>query len=60
MPTHKGIQELKTNRLLLRQYKMSDATQMFKNYASDPNVTRFLNWEPYVCKFELYKISLFS
>lgn len=49
MLTHKGTQELKTNRLLLSQYKMSDATQMFKNYASDPDVTRFLNWEPYEC-----------
>ena len=47
MLTHKGTQELKTERLLLRQYKMSDAKQMFKNYATDPNVTKFLNWDPY-------------
>ena len=47
MLTHKGTQDLKTKRLLLRKYSMSDAEQMFKNYATDSEVTRFLNWDPY-------------
>ena len=47
MLTHKGTQNLKTKRLLLRKYEMTDAEQMFKNYATDSEVTRFLNWDPY-------------
>ena len=47
MLTHKGTKDIKTKRLLLRKYRLSDVQQMFHNYASDPAVTRFLNWEPY-------------
>ncbi len=47
MLTHKGTKDIKTERLLLRQYKNDDAESMFKNYATDPRVTKFLNWEPY-------------
>ena len=46
---HKGTQEIKTHRLILRRYKLSDAQYMYKNYATDKRVTRFLNWEPYSC-----------
>ena len=44
---HKGTQALKTARLLLRPFRMSDAAAMFKNWASDPEVTRFLTWPPH-------------
>ena len=46
---HKGTQEIKTQRLILRRYNLSDAYNMYKNYATDKRVTRFLNWEPYTC-----------
>lgn len=49
MLNHKGTQEIVTERLLLRKYKMSDAENMFKNYANDERVTRFLTWKPYAC-----------
>ena len=42
MLNHKGTQEIVTERLLLRKYKMSDAENMFKNYANDEPST--YNW----------------
>lgn len=47
MLIHKGTQKIRTKRLLLRKYEMADAEQMFKNYATDPDVSKFLNWDPY-------------
>lgn len=47
MLKHKGTKEIHTNRLILRKYRLSDAQGMFKNYATDQRVTRFLNWCPY-------------
>ena len=39
-----GTQRLETRRLVLRQFRMEDAEDMFSNWASDPEVTRFLTW----------------
>ncbi len=39
-----GTKELETNRLILRKYVIDDAEDMFFNWASDPEVTRFLTW----------------
>lgn len=47
MLTHKGTQEIHTQRLQLRKFVMSDTTYMFKNYATDERVTKFLSWTPY-------------
>lgn len=47
MLIHKGTQELRTKRLRLRKFKPTDAAFMYKNYATDKRVTRFLTWEPY-------------
>ena len=44
MPTHKGTQRLETPRLVLRRFTMDDAQAMLHNWASDPEVTRFLTW----------------
>ena len=49
MLLHKGTRELCTKRLKLRKYMLSDAIYMYKNYASDERVTRFLTWTPYKC-----------
>lgn len=43
---HLGTQELETERLLLRRFAMEDAGAMYRNWASDPEVTKFLTW-PY-------------
>lgn len=41
---HKGTQELETERLILRQFMPTDAQNMFDNWASNPNVTKYLTW----------------
>ena len=44
MLTHKGTQAIETSRLLLRRAQMDDAQAMFDNWASDPEVTKYLTW----------------
>ncbi len=44
---HCGTQRLETKRLVLRRLTASDAETMFRNWASDPEVTRFLTWPPH-------------
>lgn len=44
---HKGTQEIQTERLLLRRAVMEDAQPMFKNWASDAEVTKYLTWPPH-------------
>ena len=41
---HCGTQELETGRLLLRRLSMDDSEMMFNNWASDPEVTKYLRW----------------
>ena len=54
MLSHKGTQTMNTDRLLLRKYDIDDAYDMFKNWANDSEVTKFLSWGPHnnvkVCK----------
>lgn len=44
MPTHRGTQTIETPRLILRRATVDDAQAMFDNWASDPQVTRYLMW----------------
>lgn len=44
MLTHKGTQTLQTPRLILRKAVCEDAQAMFRNWASDPDVTKYLTW----------------
>lgn len=41
---HIGTQTIETERLTLRKFKAEDAAAMYKNWASDPEVTKFLTW----------------
>lgn len=41
---NKGTKILETERLVLRPFRYEDAEDMFKNWASDPEVTQFLTW----------------
>lgn len=41
---HCGTQRLETDRLVLRRYMPGDAAAMYKNWASDQEVTKFLTW----------------
>ncbi len=47
MLTHKGTRTIKTERLILRRFALSDAQAIYENWASDPRVTRFLSWTPH-------------
>ena len=47
MVTHKGTQTIETPRLILRRALREDADPMFRNWASDPEVTKFLTWPPH-------------
>ncbi|MDR1060126.1 MAG: GNAT family N-acetyltransferase, partial [Clostridiales bacterium] len=44
---HKGTATLETERLTLRRFAPGDAGAMFRNWASDPDVTEFLTWPPH-------------
>ena len=44
MPTHKGTQTIETKRLILRRAIREDAEPMFRNWASNPEVTKYLTW----------------
>lgn len=47
MLSHKGTQQIETDRLILRRFTTEDAQAMYENWASDPEVTRFLTWSPH-------------
>ncbi|MFA9413971.1 GNAT family N-acetyltransferase [Streptococcus sp. E29BA] len=42
---HLGTSEIETQRLLLRPLTLVDAEQMYKNWASDEDVARFVTWD---------------
>ncbi len=45
---HCGTQKLETERLILRRYISEDAISMYKNWASDEDVTKYLMWQPHL------------
>jgi len=44
---HIGTVRIETERIILRPFVESDARAMFENWASDPEVTKFLTWPPH-------------
>ena len=40
-----GTQPIETRRLLLRKFNISDARQMFDNWASDDDVAKYMRWK---------------
>ena len=44
---HQGTKILETNRLLLRPMALEDRDAMYRNWASDPEVTKYLTWQHY-------------
>lgn len=42
---HLGTVELESDRLILRRCTVLDAYEMYNNWASSPNVTKYLSWE---------------
>lgn len=41
---HLGTKQIETERLILRRFEMTDAQAMFDNWASDPEVTKYMTW----------------
>ena len=41
---HCGTQRLETERLVLRQFVIEDSAAMYRNWASDHEVTKYLTW----------------
>lgn len=44
---HTGTVRLETERLILRPTAITDAKQVYNNWASDPEVTKYLFWQPH-------------
>jgi len=44
---HKGSKILETERLVLRPFRVSDAEAMFRGWATDKEVTKYLTWTPH-------------
>lgn len=44
---HCGTKNIETDRLILRRLRIEDAEAMYRNWASDPEVTKFLTWPPH-------------
>ena len=44
---HKGTVLLETERLRLRPFQIGDGDAMFRNWAHDAEVTRYLTWQPH-------------
>ncbi len=42
-----GTQRIETPRLVLRRFRREDAEDMYRNWASDEEVTRYLTWPPH-------------
>lgn len=47
MLVHRGTQKIETERFILLKFKPSDSEYMFKNWATDSEVCKFLSWNPH-------------
>ena len=45
---HLGTFNLETDRLILRKFKIEDATDMYNNWASDNEVAKYLSWKTHL------------
>ena len=53
---HLGTKTIETDRLVLRKFNLDDANNMFRNWASDKEVTKYLTWSTYTSIEEAEKI----
>jgi ribosomal-protein-alanine N-acetyltransferase len=45
---------IETPRLLLRRYRLEDAENIFQDWASDPEVAKYLSWKPHQSLADTY------
>jgi ribosomal-protein-alanine N-acetyltransferase len=45
---HIGTKNIETNKLILRKFEITDSENMFKNWGSDSNVTKYLSWKTHM------------
>lgn len=45
---HKGTKEIVTENLILRKFELTDGEAMYRNWANDSEVTKFLTWQPII------------
>lgn len=57
MLNHMGTKTIETQKLILRRFKMEDAQDMYNNWASDNEVTKYLTW-PTHTSIEISKLVL--
>lgn len=57
MLNHMGTKTIETQNLILRRFKMEDAKDMYNNWASDNEVTKYLSW-PTHTSIEISKLVL--
>ncbi len=57
--SHKGSIVLSTPRLTLRPFTVRDEEAMFQNWASDPEVTRYLLWRAHLSSAETKDVLLY-
>lgn len=53
---HQGTIKIKTERLILRKFKIEDAAVMYRNWASDDEVTKYLTWPTHTSVDVTYKV----
>ena len=46
---HIGTKKIETDRLILRHCAVADAEFMYRDWASDPEVTKYLTWPTHTC-----------
>ena len=44
---HRGTATIASKRLILRKFEMTDAKNMFSNWANDIEVSKYLMWKPH-------------
>ena len=54
---HIGTKNIETERLILRRFTLDDADAMYRNWASDDEVTKYLTW-PAHSSVDITKITL--
>lgn len=56
MLLHKGTETLETERIILRKFNFEDLNDMYTNWASDDEVTRYLTWPTHENRETTFKI----